>query len=141
VKKGEVLAMVGFESRGQFLPVNKETEVQNEKDRQMLLKKLDDLGIVLKGDDRNAPLHQLGKTYNYHDPRLKHVRRKSSQIIEKTPVLGMDATPENPSSSADEGPTRSELRKQITAKGGAFAQNDNKAKLTEILAGLTDKEE
>jgi hypothetical protein len=85
VKRGDVLPWVGFESRRAFDPGNKETEVQNEEDRKMLIEKLIDMGIDVKGDE---PLHQLGKSYNFYDPRLDHTRYKHGYAVKKVPILG-----------------------------------------------------
>ena len=84
VKRGVILGYVGFESRHQFIAMDKETEKQNEKDRKMLLRLLDDMGVDTTGDE---PLHVLGKTYNFYDPRMKHVYRKSGKYTDRVPIL------------------------------------------------------
>jgi len=106
VKKDGILSWVGFESRHQFIAMNKETVEQNERDRQMLIRLLRAMDINgekldIQGDE---PLHVLAKTYNYYDPRLAHIHIKSMDASKQIPIIGTKpADPETPGNTqADE---------------------------------------
>lgn len=142
VKKGDVVEWVGFESRGQFKPLDSKTEEINRRDKKMLIDLLSDIGADLTG---NESLHQLGKSYNFYDPRLAHVRQKHQQITEKVPIIKLkgEEVKTKPNEKLDNNepsdePTNAELRQQIFALGGKCGPNDNKSALKEILAKLID---
>jgi hypothetical protein len=124
VKRGAILSWVGLESRGQFIALDDKTAELNEKDHKMLLKKLEELGVELTDEESKAPLHQLAKTYNYFDPRLAHVRRKASRIVEQVPILGSQKKVSNVLDDKEK-VEKAELRKWLKDNKVAVTNFDN----------------